>query len=56
MFTGLYELVIIWNGGDKDITVYESEKDAQIAELNMRKAFGNQIDWSCVRRQYNDQT
>lgn len=50
----MWELVIIWNGGDKDITAFETKEEAEKAEINMRMAFGNQVDWSCVRRKIND--
>lgn len=46
----MYELVIIWTDGDKDVTQYATEEDAEKAELNMKMAFGNQIEWSGIRR------
>ena len=46
----MYELVIIWDNGDKDIYEYLTEKEAERGELGMRMAFGNQISWSCVRQ------
>lgn len=45
----MYELVIVWDNGDKDVSTYPSEEKAEKAELNMRTAFGNQIQFSCVR-------
>lgn len=46
----MYELVIIWTDGGKDVTEFVTREKAQKAELNMKMAFGNQIEWSCVRR------
>ena len=45
----MYELVIIWSNGDKDIYTYPTQNEAENAELGMRTAFGNQISWSCTR-------
>lgn len=44
-----YELVIIWYTGEKDVHKYFTREEAEKAEHGMRTAFGNQIDWSCVR-------
>lgn len=44
-----YELVIVWDNGDKDIYVYPTQQKAEEAEDGMRMALGNQISWSCVR-------
>ena len=41
----MYELVIIWTAGDRNI--YE---DATQAGEHMRMAFGNQIEWLGVRK------
>jgi hypothetical protein len=45
----MYELVIIWDNGDKDVYEYPTREEAEKAELGMRIALGNQIAWSCVR-------
>ena len=50
----VYELVIIWTNGDKDIHVYTTREKAERAEINMRIAFGNQIEWSCVRKKIGE--
>lgn len=44
-----YELVIIWDTGEKEIHEYESEALARQAEAGYRRAFGRQIEWTCVR-------
>lgn len=46
----MYELVIIWTAGDRNIYEYATLEDATIAGENMRMAFGNQIEWFGVRR------
>lgn len=53
-----YELVIIWDDNrDKkdrtDIHTYPTELKAEKAELGMRMAFGNQIEFSCVRPKFS---
>ena len=46
----MFELVIIWSAGDKDIVKYETERDAEQGAWNMRMVFGNQIQWMGVRK------
>ena len=46
----MFELVVIWENGDKDVYSYSTEKDAKSAECGMKKALGKQIQWTCVRR------
>lgn len=45
----MYELVIIWSTGEKDVYQYTTREEAEKAELGMRMAFGNQIEWSGIR-------
>lgn len=45
-----YELLIIWQTGEKNIYKYSSEQKAQQGEKNMYKVFGNQILFSCINR------
>lgn len=45
----MYELVIIWCTGEKDIHGYPTREEAEKAELGMRTAFGSQISWSGIR-------
>lgn len=47
----IYELVLIWADGDKNIFTYSSEDEAKQAEENMLRAHGNQISWTGIRRQ-----
>lgn len=44
----MYELVIIWDNGDKDVYEYSTLEEAEKAELGMRTAFGNQIEWTGI--------
>lgn len=53
MKTGKYELVIVWNLGEKNIIEYESQEQAEKAEQGYKVAFGNQIQWSGIRPQLN---
>ena len=45
-----YELVIIWTSGEKDVHEFESREAAEHAERGYKTAFGNQIEWTCVRQ------
>lgn len=49
--TGKYELVVVWETGEKEVFEYDTEKDANTAGEGMEKAFGRQL-WWCVRTQY----
>ena len=49
----MFELVVIWATGEKDIDEFVSKEDAERAEIGMRTAFGNQIEWTGVRRKYD---
>lgn len=46
----MWELVIIWDDGQKDISTYTTEHEAEKAAQGMRMAFGSQIQWTGVRR------
>lgn len=48
---GKYELVIIWETGEKEVHEYESQQLAEQAQQGYSKAFGKQIEWSGVRPQ-----
>jgi hypothetical protein len=45
----MYQLVVIYSDGQKQIFDYESRAAAERAENGMRIALGNQIAWTCVR-------
>lgn len=49
----MFELVIIWETGEKSIYEYATSERAEQAEKDMKLANGNQISWSCVRKKYN---
>lgn len=51
MFTGKYELVVIWENGDKDVYAYKTEEEAEEKAKGMKTALGDQISWYCVRPQ-----
>lgn len=46
----MYELIIIWTDGDKNVYPYQTEEEARYGERNMRMAFGNQVSWAGVRK------
>lgn len=46
----LYELVIVWNTGDKDIYEYDTEEEAEQAGRNMQFVFGKQVEWYGTRK------
>lgn len=46
----MYELVIIWSTGEKEVCRYDTESRAMEAGEGMQMAFGAQVSWWCVRR------
>lgn len=47
----MYELVIIWETGEKEVCGgYSTEEKAERAGCEMKKVFGNQITWTGTRR------
>lgn len=44
----MYQLIVIWETGEKEIYDYVSREEAEKAELNMRMVFGNQIQWTGI--------
>lgn len=46
----MYELVIIWENGDKDIYEYDTQERADRAGAEMKFAFGRQISWYGTRK------
>ena len=45
-----YELVIVWDTGEKEIHEYNTQEEAEIMAQGDRTAFGNQISWTGIRR------
>ena len=45
----MYELIIIWETGEKEIYSYPTRDMAEKTEREMRKVFGNQISWTGIR-------
>ena len=45
----MWELVIIWASGEKDIVEYDSRQRATQGGRNYEMAFGTQVAWWCVR-------
>ena len=46
----MYELVIIWDDGGKEIHQYPTREQAEQAGAGMRFAFGRQVSWYGVRK------
>lgn len=44
-----YELVVIWETGEKEIYAYTTRERAEKTGSEMKKVFGNQITWTGVR-------
>ena len=44
----MYELVVVWNDGNKEIYAYTNRTEAENGKRNMEMAFGSQV-WCCVR-------
>lgn len=44
-----YELVIIWETGEKEVYSYTSREKAEMTGREMKKVFGNQISWYGIR-------
>lgn len=45
-----YELVVIWDNGDKNVYEYATEEKAEEGAERMKMAFGHQIAWTGTRR------
>ena len=50
----MFELVIIWDTGEKDVYTYNTEIEAETSGKNFKMAFGNQISWFGVRKGKNE--
>lgn len=46
----MFELVVVWDNGEKDVYEYATEEKAEQAGANMKMALGNQIRWYGSRR------
>ena len=45
----MYELVIVWDTGEKEIHAYNTQEEAEIIGQGYKTAFGSQV-WYCTRR------
>lgn len=43
-----YELVIVWESGEREILTFKTAEEAIKAKANMEKAFGSQL-WAGIR-------
>lgn len=46
---GKYELVIVWDSGEKEVHEYKTKEEAEKAMAGMYMAFGHHQLWCCVR-------
>lgn len=46
----MFELVVVWSDGSKNVYEYETREDAERGADSMRMACGNQVSWCGVRR------
>lgn len=46
----MYELIVVWGDGSRNVYEYDSEDSAIGGIDNFRMAFGNQIAWIGIRR------
>lgn len=53
MRTGKYELVVVWENGEKDVYTYDTKAQADKAGEGMKTALGGQIEWCGTRPQMN---
>lgn len=45
-----YELIVIWEDGEKQIYNYDTDIEARKGADNMKMCFGNQIAWTGINR------
>ena len=45
-----FEVVIIWETGEKEVYAYKTEEEARTTEKELKKIFGNQISWIYTRK------
>ena len=45
----MYELIVIWDTGEKEIYPYETKEEAEEKAEGYKIAFGKQVVWTGVR-------
>lgn len=43
-----YELIIIWETGEKETCTYNSKEEAEKIEAGYKMAFGNQLQYTAI--------
>ena len=46
----VYELVVIWDTGEKEVYEHMTEEEAQGSLKHLQFVFGNQISWMGIRK------
>lgn len=44
----MYELILIWETGEKETYIYNTYEEAQQGANNFKKAFGSQVSWTGI--------
>lgn len=50
-YTGKFELVVGLDFGETETFVFDTREQAELAEENTDKVYGNRLWWTCVRPQ-----
>ena len=48
-----YEVVIIWETGEKEVWAYATEEEAELSCKECKMVFGEQISWIGTRKARN---
>lgn len=49
----MYKLIVIWDTGEKQVYAYKTEAKAEQAAINLKFAFGKQIEWTGITRAWD---
>lgn len=52
----MFELVVVWETGDRDVYKYDSRDSAERHGRDMKMALGDQIAWYGIRKELNHDT
>lgn len=43
-----YELIVIWDTGEKETHEYSSKEEAEKIEQGFHRVFGKQVEFTCI--------
>ena len=49
----MFTLIVVWFDGSKSTYKYNTESEARSGERNMVTAFGSQISWTGIRKEFS---